>query len=314
METTPASIQLSQMVRAARFFSREEAEALAGAAREAGVVVMVAENRRLPQGFDASLGGFDAAEGVSVFVRPEDVRPLRQALAEAAEVQPGDPLEALSNGELQAIVRQPLRANLLEQALALKILGTRGGSLEPVSAEPAAGAADPDPHARSDARLARWIGGLAVLLPLLLTVTSLALSVDGWQASVLEPAIYIHTGVSGTLTADDSFAGPLRVFLFVLAPLAAGAALVFSKRRLPDGSVRRMFSPGWRRIGSASLIISLLFYLIPLGYLLYWSIRQSVSPEPVEEPEERPALTLTDDGCGRTRLLPGVEVVISRRV
>jgi hypothetical protein len=212
-----------------------------------------------------------------VFVRPEDAGPLRDALAQTMEVVPGDPLEGLSREELEAMVQRPMMANLVEQALAQRILTLRGAEPAPV-AEPAAAAVTRDPFAAADARLARWIGGLAVLLPLVLIVTSLSLTTHGWEEAVAGPAIYMHTGVSGPLTPEDSFDAPLRVFLFVLAPLAAGGALGFARRRLPGGAVRWMFPPGWRRMGRISLLVSLLFYLVSLAYLVYWWTH----PVPVE--------------------------------
>src|SRR5688572_28191810 len=58
---------LSGMIPVARFYCREEADELAALADENGIFAPVVDPKRLPRAFDATLGGFDAALGFSVY-------------------------------------------------------------------------------------------------------------------------------------------------------------------------------------------------------------------------------------------------------
>src|SRR5688572_487926 len=110
------------MVPVARFYGREEADELAALAADADIFAPVVDPKRLPRAFDATLGGFDAALGFTVYVNPGDVEKLRAALEKSLTIDPQDPLCSLSNEELAAIARGPVDANLAEQVIACKLL------------------------------------------------------------------------------------------------------------------------------------------------------------------------------------------------
>ena len=273
------------MIPVARFYSREEADEMAALAAEAGIFAPVVDPKRLPRAFDATLGGFDAALGFSVYVNPEDVDKLRGVLEATLTIDPQDPLCSLATDELAALAQGPVDANLAEQVIAGKLLAAPAASTDESSPQPAAAPDTPplDPHAVADVRRGYWIGGLALVFPLICLVL-FAPSV--WQfasspgEAVVWQTLHIHSTLASAAVDEDSFATPIRMFIVVLIPLAASGTLAFSRRQLRDGTSRPMFSRAWRITGGMTLVFVLAVYLIPLAWV-YWSlISNSSGPDP----------------------------------
>ena len=274
MNVPPSSFHLSGLTRAARYYSREEAEELAALAGEGDIFAVVVDPRRLPGAFDATLGGFDAAEGFTVYVDPSGLSKLRAMLADTLTVDPGDPLHSLTAAELAAIAVAPLDANLAEQVIAAQLLAARGIDPQDPSLRlpgPLSETAT-DPHLAADARTARWIGVLALAFP----VTFLLLAApSAWElvrdpvTAMVDQSLYVQAALIQASPEEDTFRTALRMFLGVLIPVAASGALIFSRRRLRDGSARPMFPRLWRRLGLLSLIFILAVYLIPLAWVIW---------------------------------------------
>lgn len=280
MQPEQPGYRLSEMVRAGRFFSREEAEGLAEIAADCGVFAPVVEPRRLPQAFDGTLGGLDAAEGFLVYVKPDDLPRLREHLVASMSVEESDPMLGMPRAALKAMADGQTDCGVLQQAVAAKILAARPPEDPSI---PETILLLPDPYAARDARLARWIALFAVLLPLLLIAAAIPVA----RAAAQHPkdALYagavtvveVVTSVAVRSSGDASLGG----FAILVLPLAAGATLVVSRRRLPDGRVRRMFPPLWRWLGGFALLITFLFLLIPLAAIV---TQLASRPPPVQDP------------------------------
>ena len=253
MEPAPAKHKLSGMVPVARFFSAEEAVEFSRVAAEAGVLAVVADLTRVSPQFDGSLGGFTASEAHTVYAAPADVPPLCAALEAVLSVDPLDPLCALSNDELQDILKAPLHANLTEWALAKKLLATRGPEEDRVRTPAEKAAWAQDAHADADIRLARWLG----MVVLGSFGVGVALAVFGATGD------FEHPGESGAMqSAAEEFSAPvfaerftesLKVMIPVVLTVAASLVLTFSWRLLEGAAWRWMFPRGWRALGSLAL-------------------------------------------------------------
>lgn len=273
MNSAPSSYHLSGLTRAARYYSREEAEELTSLAADGNIFAVVVDPRRLPGAFDATLGGFDAAEGFTVYVDPSGVSKLREMLADALTVDPADPLYSLTTAELTAIAAAPLDANLAEQVIAEKLLAVRESEPpdDALSVPAPVNETRTDPHLIVDARSARWIGVLALAFPvscLLLAAPSAWKPVRDPVNTAVDQALSVQTALLQTRPEEDSFLTALRMFMGVLIPVVASGTLVFSRRKLRDGTGRPMFPRLWRRIGLISLIFILTVYLIPLAWVI----------------------------------------------
>ena len=255
-------IPLSAMVPAARFYSREEAEAMTALAAEAGITAPVVDAARSTATFDMSLGAVGSADGFTVFVDPADLDLLRATLEKNVEIDPMDPLCSLSTAELHELAGAPLNANLTEKVIAARLLSARtDGTLPPPlpSTKSTAGFRL-DPHADDDARLGRWLGTLTVFsLVAYLWFTILAtpwvrewINKEGlqgsWKRGAEQGSVFLHR---------DTFAGGIRVPLFGILPSAASFALVCSRRKLGDNSVRPMFARHWRIAGFSSFVLAM---------------------------------------------------------
>jgi hypothetical protein len=261
-ENEPAALQLSAMIPAARFYSREEAEAMTALAAEFGIVAPVVNAGRAMATFDMSLGAVGSADGFTVFVNPKEVEKLRTALESRIEIDPQDPLCALSIAELKDLVAAPLNANITEQIIAAKLLASRGGvDSGPSSSAPVNTGFSLDPHQTTDARIGRWLGGITLFF----TVIYL------WFAILATPRVrewMVEKGVQETRPAGalregrkaahhDAFAGGVRIPLLGVLPSAAAFALVVSRRKRADDSIRPMFAAHWRYLGWCSIALAL---------------------------------------------------------
>jgi hypothetical protein len=265
MDDSPVSHPLSSMVAAAQFFSREEAEAMAALAMEAGIVTPIVDAGRATSTFDMSMGAVGSTQGFTVFVNPADVEKLRAKLGETLEIDPHDPLCTLSAADLRELISAPLNANLTEQVIAAKLLAARGdGEPDPaLSREPVA-TVSPDPHRDSDARTGRWLGGITLVFTILYLWAFLLatpwvrerLNIEGVQGTWQKGA----SGRHGTVHRDQ-FSGGVRVPMVCTLPTVASGVLIFSRRKLAGGSVRPMFPHPWRALGWVSLFLSLMSIL-----------------------------------------------------
>lgn len=275
MENSPAMQRLSGMIPVARFFSAEEAEELSSLASEAGVLAVVADPKRLPQGFDGSLGGFDASQAYTVYAAPESVPALAKKLESAITMDPMDPLCALSNAELRAIVEAPLKANITEWALARKLLASRGPGDDKVRTHSEMAAWAQDEHAEADARLARWLGGTVIALFSVAVAVGILSATDSFgMGDHLEDRMQTRQAY-GDGAASQVWLDPLEGAHTVLIPplltVAASLALIFSWRLLGGGRWRWMFPGGWRNVGWWVLMITA--GILALSYTwLWWSV------------------------------------------
>jgi hypothetical protein len=268
MEPEPVSHRLSEMIPVARLFSREEAEELSALAADAGVLAVIADPRRLPQAFDATLGALDAAQAFTVYVARDDVSKLRTKLEQTLEIDPLDPLCALSNAELEAIVEAPRDANLTEWVIARKLLASRAPGDDPARSGEDIASWTLDPHADSDARLARWLGAVVLgsfaAAVVLVTMTA----TEGFGLVSSADAEAWSSGPSGADTPHtiplDKFGAPLRELIPLGLPAASSLALIFSWRILSNGAWRWMFPNFWRQIGWWTFTITLAALLICL--------------------------------------------------
>jgi hypothetical protein len=199
-------------------------------------------------------------------VDPGDLDGLRTTLEKNVEIDPLDPLCSLSTAELCELAEAPLDANLTEKVIAGKLLAARSdGTLPPPlpSTKSTAGLRL-DPHADNDARLGRWLG--------ILTIFSLVAYL--WFAILATPWVRDRInmeGVQGSLKRGaeqgrislqrDSFAGGIRIPLFGILPSAASFALIYSRRKLADDSVRPMFARHWRIAGYSSFALAIAGFL-----------------------------------------------------
>ena len=126
MDSPEKKQRLSGMIPVVRLYSVEEGEEFSRMASSIGVLAVVVDLTKGSGPFDGSLGGFTAAAGYALYAAPEHVPALCRALEETLTVDPDDPLCSLSNEELRAILKRPLRSNLTEWALARKLLLMRG--------------------------------------------------------------------------------------------------------------------------------------------------------------------------------------------
>jgi hypothetical protein len=257
MESAPAKQRLSGMIPVARFYSDEEAAEFCKLAADTGVLAVMADLKRLPQLFDASLGGFDASESRSVYASPDDVPKLCKALEEALTVDPQDPLCALSNAELRGILQAPLKANLTEWALAKKLLTTRGANEDRERTEEEKRDWALDPHAASDIRLARWLG----IVVLASFGTGLALAAFAMSGGVDYEAAENALRRSmeqeySTAVTPDRFSEPLKVLIPAVLTFVSSLVLTFSWRIFDNGAWRWMFPRGWRAVGIGALALT----------------------------------------------------------
>ncbi|HWB04954.1 MAG TPA: hypothetical protein VG796_18135 [Verrucomicrobiales bacterium] len=285
MNTAPVSTPLWEMVPTARFYSREEADALSALALEAGITAPVVDASRAMATFDMSLGAVGSAEGFTVFVNPGDLKRLQSKLEETLEIDPQDPLCTLTDSELEEVVHAPLNANLTERVIARKLLAARKAGAQDAPALPASTTAfNPDPHRKQDVRMARWLGGVAIIFT---AVYLFFIAADpGYREQVMRESI------QGTWKQDssakdrrgyvhhDAFAGGVRVPLLFLLPFAAGGALILSRRKLADDTVRPMFPGPWRVLGWVILIVAV------AG--LVWFMRDNILEWLRRTPEEPP--------------------------
>ena len=238
-------------------------------AAEAGILAVIADLTRTSAQFDASLGGFTASEGYTVYVAPADVPKLCKVLEETLTVDPLDPLCALSNAELRHILDTPLRTNLTEWALARKLLTTRGPDEDrPRTVEEKADWAQ-DVYAAADIRLARWLGAV-VLISFGVAVVLVSMGMGG-AFELAEAEFSARTPVGEQLSESrmyDRFAEPLKVLIPAVLCFASSLVLVFCWRLLPGGAWRWMFPPVWRSIGwwllglsAGGLLLGFLFRL-----------------------------------------------------
>jgi len=272
MENSPAMQRLSGMIPVARFFSAEEAEDLSSLASEAGVLAVVADPRRLPQGFDGSLGGFDASQAYTVYTAPESVPALAEKLESEITIDPLDPLCALSNAELRAIVEAPLKTNITEWCLARKLLASRGPGEDKVRTPSEMAAWAQDEHAEADARLARWLGGTVVaLFSVAVAVVILSLTDSfGMGAHFADQVQSRQADGDGAASWEwrDPLEGAHTVLIPPLLTVAASLALIFSWRLLGGGRWRWMFPGGWRNVGWWVLMITA--GILALAYTALW--------------------------------------------
>lgn len=236
------------MVWVARCFNREEADAFAAMAAECGVSVRLTSTRRAASGFDATLGGADHLLGFSVNAKASDVPVLRAHLESSMEADPLDPLNTASDADLLAMTQGPLEGNLCEQIIAAKLLAGRP--------EPDAVSLDDRPvdiHLSSDHRVARWLGAVGlVFLVICFTIvfTGLEAALAGMEHSEASTPVGFEGGFQAdVLSRHDQITNNLRPFILTVIPMAAGTALILSKRQLRNGTTRPMFPPLWRTIG-----------------------------------------------------------------
>ena len=284
MDGEPLSYQLSDMIPAARFYSREEADAMAALAAEAGIAALVVNPGRATATFDMSLGAVGSAEGFTVFVNPADVEKLRAALERNLVIDPQDPLCTLSAAELRELLEAPLHANLTEQIIAAKVLTSRTGSgPDSLPLEKSTAGFVLDPHRDSDARLGRWLGGVAVCFTALY-LFFVVLPAPEFVEYLMEEGLH-GTWKRGSSANShgyidrDLFSGGVRVPLLCLLPFAASGALVFSRRKRADGTVRPMFTKAWRSVGWITLVVAAagLFWILG-GDELFWRLTAGDDP------------------------------------
>jgi hypothetical protein len=244
----PPSSALLPMDWVARCFNREEADAFAAMAAECGVAVRLTSTRQAASGFDATLGGADHLLGFSVSVKSSDVPVLRAHLESSMEADPMDPLNTASDADLLAMMQGPLEGNLCEQIIAAKLLA---GRPEPDPVRMDDGPADI--HLSSDRRVAGWLGAVGLIF----LVICFTIVFSGLRAALADPE-HLEAGTpvgfegglqAAVLSRHDQIANNLRPFILTVIPMAAGTALILSKRQLRNGTPRPMFPPLWRTIG-----------------------------------------------------------------
>jgi len=244
----PSGPELSPMVWVARCFNREEADAFAAMAAECGVSVRLASTRQSAGGFDATLGGADHLLGFSVRVKASDVPVLRAHLESSMEADPLDPLNTASDAELLAMTQGPLEGNLCEQIIAAKLLA---GRPEPDAVKLEEGPVDV--HLSSDRRVARWLGAVGLIFLVIcycFVFTGFRAALAGLGKLKARSVLVLDSGFeAGIMIGNDAIAHNLRPFILTVIPMAAGTALILSKRQLRNGTTRPMFPPLWRTIG-----------------------------------------------------------------
>lgn len=275
MEATPPPQRLSGMVPVARFFSEEDAAEFSRLAADSGVLAVVFDPKRLPAGFDGSLGGFDASGAYSVYASPDDIPKLCTALKESLTVDPHDPLCALSNAELHNILKTPLKGNLTEWALAEKLLATRGPEEDKVRTREEMDNWAQDGHAASDIRLARWLGtvvlasfGFGVVLAFL-SATDGLIPGNGREGVFQVDFPDLEKERLSAPVIMDRFTHDLRVIIPLVLTLASSLVLTFSWRLLENDAWRWMFPGGWRAVGAWAMGCGLAGILLALLLKLF---------------------------------------------
>lgn len=290
--------RMKDMIAAGKFYSREEAEELKAVSEEAGIPALIIDPRKQPGAFDATLGGFTASLTFTVYVHQDAAEALSSRLENILELDPADPLCSLSVPELLALTQGPVDGNLAERVLARKALAARpdhSASL-PVPSPGAKDDQEPpnDPHATADARRAWWFGAAALVLPIIWLAALLTAAGENHSANTREisrDAFDRQSSLYATLQEADSFAGPLRLFIIVLLPVTAAGTLIFSRRKLRDGTHRPMFPRYWRIFGWVSLSTTIAGFAIPGGYFAYDVLRGSQEAYENKDDESEPGKT-----------------------
>lgn len=238
------------MVPVARFHGMDEVEAFRGIAEECGVVTQVANVERTVAGFDATLGGTAQFMGFVILVAAAEVPVLKAHLEAGLEIDPMDPMQSASTGELLAMTGGPVDGNLCEKIVAERILASRA---QP-AVETAAAAAWVDTQMERDRKLARWLG----MMGWVFTIIYLSIVLNGLfppaHLTDEQVAVMFAPGARGWVPETrDQIADNLRPFILTVIPMATGIALWLSRRQMRNGLVRPMFPPFWRITGAVQL-------------------------------------------------------------
>lgn len=248
------------MVPVARFHGMDEVEAFRAIAKECGVETRVANVERPVAGFDATLGGTAQFMGLVVLVRAADIPRLKSHLEAELEINPMDPMQSASTGELQAVGEGPVNGNLCEKILAERILASRTERVET-----AGSAAWVDTQLERDAKLARWLGVLGWVF----TIIYLSIVINGLfpppPLTDEQSVVLFAPGARGAVPhTRNPFAENIRPYILTTVPMATGLALWASRRQMRNGLVRPMFPPFWRFNGALLLWLPVLL----MGYLV----------------------------------------------
>ena len=265
-----SALRMSELVVAARFYSREEAQAFYELAHESGARVHLLEPELVGRGFDITLGAAERVVASSVMIHPDDWESLETALEPQLEIDPHDPVAASPTAELRALLAGPRDANLPERVIARKVIA----ALPPASQAETPAAHVEDIHRDGDEKVGVWLTSLAMLATLCFVTVMLTLF-RPWGADHLYAYGLTPGGGAEGIQADakiygvDPFAAPIKGLLPLILPSITTLSVILTRRRLKDGRVRPMFPRAQRQVCWFALGLSVAVYLFCFSLAVY---------------------------------------------